>query len=1053
MKLTILLVPSRAAAVEIPRRLAAVTERAQAGLLPMKLQDLVAAIGEPALLGRGLRAWDSGHGPLLAAGLLDDAPVGLIADELPRAPLGRVLARTFAELRLAGVAPEDLAELSGRATLSDDSRRLAWIAQIYRRFHDAVAGRFADPATLLRAASEALPTCVWLRQAEVLIVDDLELAPLEESFVADLARLRPVRRLVRPTPVSLRADSFSEWAEAHGISAIEPASTVLAPLLSSSARAELRRIQCSLFDPPSGEAANGTALELVTAAGEAAEVRAIVRRILREAARGVPFEEMAVILPRPEEYARLFTDLLSRLRIPHRLHPSLPLRFGRVARSLLLLFRCRGLGRREVMELLTFAPIPFSERLGAEVIPRVAQWDLLSRQAGIVSGLDRWEAGLTAVAGEEEAFAARETDPERRERRLRRAEDGRTLLGLVRALDATLAELLATPETSWAEWSERLVRVFDDWTSAPAGDVAEHVAVRTVLLELARLGAASPRATWSDVEAVLESRFEWERLPAEPPSKGGVHVGALSALAGLPFRWVAIVGLVEGGFPGVLRPDPLLLDDERRHVAAPAAAPVHSRRQGQLSLFDEEPVLPSAVAGALWTTQDRLLEARRLFQRATAQATERLVLSYPRADPRSGRERLPSLFFIAAASARVGQPVSVPLLTTIVEEDATEDLSLEESLDASERDRVRVRLGGDEAAQAIAAGSRFFRQSHLASHARWSKAFTPYDGLVAGPPVTPEIGARLDPATSPWPVSASGLAMFAQCGFKYLLQYVLRLDPAPDPEERTRLDPLERGSLFHEVAEHFLRERRDSGQLPLRDTGAERQRLREIADERLQAFVAGAPPRFTVLWERERERFLAGLMTWLAREARHPESLPLHFEVGFGLRSRSGTSEPHLVEPLTVELGDGRAVRVSGKIDRIDRRVGAGLVVRDYKTGRPPSQPGVFRGGRQLQIPFYVLAVQAMFPGERVAEAFLDYVDEGLRIPFDPEAVIGEPFRVVLRAVVSAIAAGNFVQESSACEWCDFKRVCGPAALIERRRRYKIGDRRVQQYLRLRDLG
>jgi hypothetical protein len=49
------------------------------------------------------------------------------------------------------------------------------------------------------------------------------------------------------------------------------------------------------------------------------------RRLLREAARGVPFEEMGVVLPRPPEYAALFTDLLTRLGVPHRLHPSLPL--------------------------------------------------------------------------------------------------------------------------------------------------------------------------------------------------------------------------------------------------------------------------------------------------------------------------------------------------------------------------------------------------------------------------------------------------------------------------------------------------------------------------------------------------------------------------------------------------------------------------------------------------------------------------------------------------------------------------------------------------------
>jgi hypothetical protein len=70
----------------------------------------------------------------------------------------------------------------------------------------------------------------------------------------------------------------------------------------------------------------------------------------------------------------------------------------------------------------------------------------------------------------------------------------------------------------------------------------------------------SEKAAWREVEEVLEARFEWERMPMEPIASGAVHVGVLDALAGLPFRVIAVTGLVEGGYPGVLRPDPLLLD-------------------------------------------------------------------------------------------------------------------------------------------------------------------------------------------------------------------------------------------------------------------------------------------------------------------------------------------------------------------------------------------------------------------------------------------------------------------------------------------------------------
>src|SRR5262249_57273365 len=151
-------------------------------------------------------------------------------------------------------------------------------------------------------------------------------------------------------------------------------------------------------------------------------------------------------------------------------------------------------------------------------------------------------------------------------------------------------------------------------------------------------------------------------------------------------------------------------------------------------------------------------------------------------------------------------------LDRLVTEDDLGSLPLEEALDASERDRIRVGRGGPEAAEAVAAGSSFFKHSRLAARARWSSRLTRYDGLITELP--PELAPRLHPTTSSWPISASRLATFSRCGFQYLLQEVLRLEAALEPEERKRLEPLERGSLFHEVAERFLRERRGGGGRP-----------------------------------------------------------------------------------------------------------------------------------------------------------------------------------------------------------------------------------------------
>jgi hypothetical protein len=959
----------------------------------------------------------------------------------------------------------------------DDARRLAALARLHAAYEERLTGRVADPVTLIAAAREGLERARWLDGAYVLIADDLELEPDEIELVKALAARVPVHVLRRPLPPSLRRYSFRGLLAEHGVREVAWSETPLAAAAPPEPDGALQRLREGLFEPPRpipGAAGETAGVELVTAAGEAAEVRSIVRRLLREAARGVPFEEMGVVLPRPESYAPLFTDLLTRLGVPHRLHPSLPLRFGRAARSLLLLFRSRGLDRAAVMEFLTFAPVPFETMLGPSVTAQPARWDQISREAGIVSGYSRWMVGLRAWSENERDAAESERDPDRRERRLRNIADADALLGAVEYLSQTLDALMG--EATWAEWVERLKTVVDQWL----GPERDREAVLEVIADLGGLGSVAARAPWSEVEQVIEARFEWERLPLEPLEGGAVHVGALDAMAGLPFRVVAIPGLVEGGYPGVFRPDPFLLDSERltlrslgvqdsRRPVPPTVPPVRrfasSRNPAQLDLFGDssgEPALPgpslpvtvspASVLTLLPTTQDRLLEARRLFHRAVSQASERLILSYPRADARSGRERLPSLFFAAAAATLAGRAVAGAELDRMLVEDDPLELPLEDAVDAGERDRLRV-LRDDAAADAIAAGSVFFKQSRLASLARWSGKLTRYDGLVADE--SGALASRLDPLQARHAVSASKLALYARCGFQYLLQHVLKLQPAPEPEERRRIEPLERGNLFHEVAERYLRERRDKGELPVQDGETARERLAEMADEALQGLVAGNPPRFTLLWEREKRRFHDTMRAWLASEAGAAgRTTPAHFELSFGLGVSRDAGEPHDPDPLAIELGDGRVLQVSGRIDRIDRRTEGGLVLRDYKTGRAPRDDGgVFRGGKQLQIPFYVLAAAKLFPGESVESAFLDYVDGGRQVAFRPELVTGPKFKALLRELVDLITKGVFVQEPTACDFCDFKVVCGPKGLLQRRQLYKQRDALLLAYLRLRDIA
>jgi ATP-dependent helicase/DNAse subunit B len=217
------------------------------------------------------------------------------------------------------------------------------------------------------------------------------------------------------------------------------------------------------------------------------------------------------------------------------------------------------------------------------------------------------------------------------------------------------------------------------------------------------------------------------------------------------------------------------------------------------------------------------------------------------------------------------------------------------------------------------------------------------------------------------------------------------------------------------------------------------------------------------LWRAEKKVFSQLLVEWLAREAetyRTKKTMPAHFEVSFGLPyRRSGTNEPHRDAPVEVPLDDGRVLRISGQIDRIDRvdaTEGGGLVLRDYKTGKVPidNDASLFKGGRQLQIPFYILAAQEIFPGEKVVEAFLDYVNAGRQVAFNPARATSATFKALLLQIADLIGHGIFMQEPSACTFCDFSSVCGPTPVLEsRKRRRRIFDPLAQKVAGLKDFA
>jgi hypothetical protein len=210
----------------------------------------------------------------------------------------KALARTIHELRLAGIARE---RVRGD-TASDDVGRL--LARV-----EAEYGRAAvdDRAALLRLATAAVTggAMPWAGHPIVLLDVPLDSAA-EREFVSALARRSPQMLATVPHGDDVPADALvaSGGVREDRADAADSASDL----------ANLRRHVFTLERPPERKPAGD--VRLFSAPGEGREAIEIVRRVLEEAARGVPFDQMGIFLRTPQHYLGLLEHACYRGGVP-----------------------------------------------------------------------------------------------------------------------------------------------------------------------------------------------------------------------------------------------------------------------------------------------------------------------------------------------------------------------------------------------------------------------------------------------------------------------------------------------------------------------------------------------------------------------------------------------------------------------------------------------------------------------------------------------------------------------------------------------------------------
>lgn len=951
------------------------------------------------------------YGELLGAPMLAAAGRRPVSTPVVAAAIRRVLADhagVFAavadhpttERRLVA-AHRELAELDPAQldAIAGAGSRAAAVVDIHRRTKAALADAWYGEQDLLAAA------------VDVLERERPDIEPLVVYLPRELSPSRAalLRLLGRSAPVTIIAGRSGD-ADADRI-----------------VEASLERLGLTLA--PAGAAAPRGALRVTSVSDADDEVRHALRGVVTAARAGVPLDRMAVVYGAPEPYARLLHDHLAAAGVPTNgvavasLAASLP---GRTLLRLLDLAE-RGFRRDDVIDLVAGTPMRWH---GRPVPSRT--WDELSRAAGIVRGRRQWHGRLARLRDDEHArLAAWSDDPERQgatgriERRIAAIDDlMRFVDELGRRLDAGAS---ARRWSELAEWSSALLADhLDGHDGWPEVERRAHERIEGALTRLGSLDQVDPAPSLAVFRRSLELELD-AGLGRTGSSGSGLLVGSPAMAVGHQLSEVWVLGMAEGTFPAVGRDDSLLPDRERRLAPDLARSADRSSRQH----LDYLAVLAAAADG-------------------TAH------LLYPRGDLRRSESRTPSRWLLETLGQHLGRRVGSDELFGLEHPDVRHVPSFASAVVSgppatpSEYDLAALVASPDDAGAGLADDDLVLARGAAMAAGRRSRALTRFDGLVgdAGP----------GRPTIDRPLSATALEGWARCPHGYFMQRVLGVEAIEAPEQRLRLEPLDRGTLVHRILERFVAERPVPDALGWND--ADRDRLEHIAAEECDAVEARGLTGEPVYWRRDRATILRDLRDAITvddRRRRREHCVPHATELAFGL---AGTP------PVVVELPDGQAIAVRGSIDLVDRR-GDGLVVTDYKTGRKGKtldERDPHHGGTRLQLVLYALAARRLLAAEGhcAADAPVEsrYWHLHRATPFAENgyivtASIEEEVLRVIADIVDMIAAGVFPQHPVPttrqgwvdCEWCD------PDGLgvgdARRRMERKAGDPHLTRYLSL----
>ncbi len=986
----------------------------------------------------------------------------------------RAIASVVTELRLAKLDPDAL------RTIAPD---LLPLVQTYES--QLAEGDLTDWAGVLTFAAEGAKSNTFahpLVGLPTLLLDVSAASEAEATLIHRLCLRAPEVLATVPAADEMTLARFRDGLKSEVEDLDQLAAAELR--LGTDGLGSLARLQRHLFKEPPNPTTSlpDDEVAIFSAPGESRECVEIARRVLHLAREGRAFDRMAVLLHSPEDYRGHLEEAFARAGVPAHFTRG-AVRPDPTGRAFQALLRCgaEGLSAKRFAEYLSLGQVPEAKADGtppepasrgdrwvspdpeldtshlADLLPEpiatadrrdsggagdpgpvVAgrlraprRWEYLLVEAAVIGGRERWRRRIEGLRNDLRLKipALADEDETRAAITRRTLEDLEAFAGyalpLIEALDGL------PKSTNWGDWLDQLGALATRALRKPDR-------VLSMLSELAPMAGVGP-VTLDEVLLVLSDLLLGVAEPPVAQRYGKVFVGPIEKARGLSFDTVFAPGLVEKLFPRKIVEEPILLDALRHQLKA-----------------------------GLPTNEDRLSHERLSLALAVGAAERQLHLSYPRLDLDEGRPRVPSFYALevmraaegrlpdfaelarraeTATSSRVGWPAPEDPAAAI--DDAEYDLAtLNQLFSHAEQDAGSARY--------LVTANPHLARALRARYQRWSTSWTSADGLTGRSSTVRAIMAKHAFAARSY--SPTALQNYAACPYRFFLQAVHRLAPREVPETIDALDPLQRGSLIHDIQFELFGRLRDRTLLPVRPKALDEIRLilGTVIEETAARYHDDLAPAIERIWQDGIAVVRADLSEWL-RRASEDESgfIPWHFEMSFGLQHREDRqhADPQSV-PGPVGLDSGLHIR--GSIDLVERHPSGIVRVTDHKSGKPEGKPGqVVDGGKSLQPVLYALVAEKLFGAENKVESgrlyfctsvggFTEHV-----VPLDASA--RNSALVVTETVGDAIAQ-PFLPASPAageCAWCDYRIVCGPD---EERRTARKPKGSVEPLLRLRGM-